>query len=234
MTKRSAMKICQKILFTLVELLMVIAIIVILSSMLLPALNKAKIKAKELNCISNLKQISAMVFTYAGDYNNWLVPVYLDSGNPWPLNLQSSGYTKNILNLRENYYNPLTGSCDQFYAMMRTTANYSESKKIDKLSFKNGGSIVPSKFPLLVDSIKTSDPIKQTYYVYWTGTTSFDAGRFINMRHSNRTNIAGADGHVVSCSDIDAKRDFSMENANNATFIDGTGGPLDIFNLYTK
>jgi len=61
--------------FTLIELLVVIAIIAILAAILFPVFAQAKEAAKKTSCLSNSKQVTLAIIGYAGDYDDYLVPV---------------------------------------------------------------------------------------------------------------------------------------------------------------
>ena len=62
--------------FTLIELLIVIAMIAILAAMLLPALGRARGKAKEISCVGNQKQLSMLIVNYMDEHGQWLPPSF--------------------------------------------------------------------------------------------------------------------------------------------------------------
>ena len=197
--------------FTLIELLIVIAIIAILASMLLPALSKARERAKATQCVGNVKQCTMALQLYADDYKGTLLKAVPENLVYWTNVLYRQKYIptgKVFLCPKQNQKTPWKDNPDALYTYglnRDITQNSDQSHIIDNAGyFVNIYSAIPKKSPSIVwltgDSLYVpSDKTKMSpSVVKGHAVLSWNTGKegSVSIRHSSKANLGFLDGGV--------------------------------------
>ena len=206
--------------FTLIELLIVIAIIAILAAMLLPALNNVRKRGYAVKCIANQRQCFLMLQNYADDFNNYsitasqMIPGYSEA-QAWGRNLSFLYKKIDLTDKKQNEFFCPSNKFSDTPAYLQTYGLCGRQAKLSPITWDGGSGYhgyilsrlhTPSDWGWIGDTWLTSHQRSDFYLEILSSdghiglldyrTTSIMRG--LSLIHNRNANVLMVDGHVAA------------------------------------